>query len=159
MAGDFADFGLGAFGFLVGPALLDFLAFDGDFAAFAAVALGVGGAFLGLAAAAAAVAFLALEAAVVFFSTVAFFALGEAAVAAFLDTFLSAAAAAVVLLAAGFLAFVAPEAALEVPVVEDEASLKEPEAPFPFFCTRDPEATALFKYFLMKGATFSASTL
>lgn len=30
-AGDFAVFGLGAFGFLVGPALFDFLAFEGDF--------------------------------------------------------------------------------------------------------------------------------
>lgn len=29
-AGDFAVFGFGAFGFFVGPALLDFFAFDGD---------------------------------------------------------------------------------------------------------------------------------
>lgn len=42
----------------------------------------------------------------------------------------------------------------------DEAlSLKDPDAPFPFVCTNDPDATALLRYFLMNGASFSASTL
>ncbi|PSN36764.1 hypothetical protein C0J52_26089, partial [Blattella germanica] len=40
-----------------------------------------------------------------------------------------------------------------------DASLKEPEAPFPLVCTSSPEATADLRYFLMKGANFSGSTL
>lgn len=40
-----------------------------------------------------------------------------------------------------------------------DSSLKEPEAPVPFVCIRAPVSTALFRYFLMNGANFSASTL
>jgi hypothetical protein len=39
------------------------------------------------------------------------------------------------------------------------ANLNDPEAPLPFVCTNSPEATAVFKYFLMKGDNFSESTL
>jgi hypothetical protein len=39
-----------------------------------------------------------------------------------------------------------------------EDSLKEPEAPLPLVCTSSPDATAPFKYFLINGANFSAST-
>ena len=40
-----------------------------------------------------------------------------------------------------------------------ELNLKEPDAPFPLVCTRAPEVTADFRYFLMNGDNFSASTL
>lgn len=167
-AGDFAVFGLGAFGFFVGPALFDFLAFEGDLGLAATVEVAVleetdflspAGDLLDLPAA-------ATWAAELFFSAAVFFAFGEV----FLADFAAVAAVTVDLsadatrLAGDFLdlaaalfffsaadGFVAPEVA--------EANLNEPEAPFPFVCTKAPEATDAFRYFLMKGATFSASTL
>jgi hypothetical protein len=39
------------------------------------------------------------------------------------------------------------------------ANLKDLEAPLPFVCTNSPEATAVFKYFLMNGDNFSESAL
>jgi hypothetical protein len=39
------------------------------------------------------------------------------------------------------------------------ANLNDPEAPLPLVWTSSPEATAVFKYFLMKGDNFSESTL
>lgn len=161
--------GLGAFGFFVGPALFDFLAFEGDFglAATAEVAvleeadfLSPAGDLLDLPVAA------ATWAAELFFSAAVFFAFGEV----FLADLAAVAAAAVDLSAAAIrlagdfldlavaLFFLSPAdgfAALDVA----EANLNEPEAPFPFVCTKAPEATDAFRYFLMKGATFSASTL
>ena len=171
-AGDFAVFGLGAFGFFVGPALFDFLAFEGDLglaatAAEAAVLeetdfLSPAGDLFDLPVAAAAATWVAE----LFFSAAVFFALGEV----FFADFAAATAVAVALseaatrLAGDFLdlaaalfffsaadGFAAPDVA--------EANLNEPEAPFPFVCTNAPDATDAFKYFLMKGATFSASTL
>ena len=38
-------------------------------------------------------------------------------------------------------------------------NLKDPEAPLPFVWIKSPLVTAAFKYFLMNGANFSASTL
>lgn len=67
-------------------------------------------------------------------------------------------------LAAGFF----PDAALapnEVVAFFDsdpfsaDDSLKLPLAPFPLVCTNEPDVTADLRYFLMKGANFSASTL
>lgn len=169
-AGDFAVFGLGAFGFLVGPALFDFLALDGDLGFAAAdeetvvleeeVFLSPAGDLLDLEAAAAATC-----AAELFFSAAVFFAFGAAffadlAAVAIAD--LSEAADRLAgdflpLAAALFFFFSAAEG-LAAPDVA-EANLKEPEAPFPLVCTKIPEATDAFRYFLMKGATFSASTL
>jgi hypothetical protein len=158
-----AVLGLGALGFLVGPALLDFLALEGD--------LGLGAA-LGLAAAffsTAATGFLAFagEAAAAFFCAAAFFAFGVTGFLAVFAEALSEEEAAARLTGdffaletadeAGFL-LSATEMTLAPPEVV-EASLNEPDAPLPFVWTRDPDATALFRYFLMKGATFSASTL
>lgn len=40
-----------------------------------------------------------------------------------------------------------------------DSSLKDPEAPLPLVCIRVPDSTAFFRYFLMNGANFSASTL
>jgi hypothetical protein len=34
------------------------------------------------------------------------------------------------------------------------ASLKDPDVPLPFVCTNAPEATAVFRYILMKGDSF-----
>lgn len=155
-AGALAVFGFGALGFLVGPALLDFLAFDGVLTLVAAAA-----GFAFLSAAAAAAAFLA-AAAVGFLSpaVAAFFgdfgdfftAFGFSAV-----TFFDAVAV-VLFLALVTTFFLSPEACLEAPEAA-AANLNEPEAPLPFVCTKPPDATADFRYFLIKGATFSASTL
>ena len=38
-------------------------------------------------------------------------------------------------------------------------NLNDPDAPLPFVCNKSPLATALFKNFLMNGASFSQSTL
>lgn len=43
--------------------------------------------------------------------------------------------------------------------VDFDSSLKLPEAPLPLVWINAPDSTALFKYFLMNGASFSASTL
>lgn len=40
-----------------------------------------------------------------------------------------------------------------------DSNLNEPDAPLPLVWMRAPDSTALFRYFLMKGANFSASTL
>lgn len=148
-----AFFGFGALGFFVGGLAL--------FLAFGAAALlplaGVEG-FLAAGFFLAAAAFLSLLAAVDFgldgdeaAAAAAFFALPEEAAA---DAFLvlaepeAAAALGVDLAAAGFFAD------------EDfDSSLNDPEAPLPFVWIRAPDSTALFKYFLMNGASFSASTL
>lgn len=160
-AGDFADFGFGAFGFLVGPALLDFLAFDGDFAFAAAGDAAFAADFLSPAG-----DFLDLEAAVVaalFFSAAVFFAFGEVFLAGLPLGLVFSAAAAARLVGEAFLARAAADfffsaAGLAAPAAV-LANLKDPEAPLPFVCTSAPEATDAFKYFLMNGATFSASTL
>lgn len=149
-AGDFAVFGLGAFGFFVGPALFDFLAFEGDFG-FAvaevteAVALEVAdllsppaGDLLDFTADTAWTAELFFSAAVFFVFGELFFAddLEEAVAAAAVAADFSAAAR----LAAAVGAFLAFAAALfffsaadgfAAPDVAD-ANLNEPEAPFPF---------------------------
>lgn len=166
-----AVFGFGAFGFLVGPALLDFFAFDG--------VLGLTGdleaalAFFSGADA----AFLAFDTATLFFSAAVFLDLAEAAGAAFLPAFEADPFSADVgadaterlatpvfldfadddAVAAADLFFVA-DGALAAPVTA-EANLNEPEAPFPLVWTNEPDATAPLRYFLMKGANFSASTL
>lgn len=102
-----------------------------------------------------------------FFSAAVFFAFGEifladlAAVAAAVTVDLSEAATRLAgdfLDLATALFFFSAADGLAPPEVA-EANLNEPEAPFPFVCTKAPEATEAFKYFLMKGATFSASTL
>lgn len=128
-------FGFGALGFLVG-ALEALLAFDGVFA------LG------GLAAGPLARTFR--------FSATGTTAFFEAA-AGFLPGFLA-------------MAFLGPVTALGAAArcdfgfgVADSdlpaESLNDPDAPFPLVCTRAPDATAVFKYFLMNGASFSASSL
>src|SRR5436190_14535761 len=55
-----------------------------------------------------------------------------------------------------FLTLTTPEAALPSPLTD---SLNEPDAPLPLGWVSLPDATAAFRYFLMNGASFSASTL
>lgn len=144
--GDFAVFGFGALGFLVGPALFDFLAFDGDFG-FAAEETDVVAAFEETDFLLSTADFFDLAAAkaAVFFSAAVFFAFGEI----FLEAFEEAAAAvfsdaAVVarllgdffaLAAATAVFFFSAAAALAElftdPPDEADANLNEPEAPFP----------------------------
>lgn len=148
-----AVFGLGAFGFLVGP-LVDFLAFDGDLVLLAETE---DEAFVATDFFSSAVAFLGLAAVVDFFSGEAFLAFGEA-------TFLTVFTFSPVERLAGAFFALAPAVFLSaadgfVELDVAEANLKEPDAPLPFVCTSDPEATEAFRYFLMNGATFSASTL
>lgn len=160
-AGDFADFGFGAFGFFVGPALLDFFAFEGDLAFAAVDAAAVAFVVDFLSPAGDFLDFAAAVVAVLFFSAAVFFAFGEVFFAAlllgllfsddiarFVGDFLPLAVADFFFSAVGLAALAAAD-----------ANLKDPEAPLPFVCTNVPEATDAFKYFLMKGATFSASTL
>jgi hypothetical protein len=132
-----AVLGLGALGFLVGPALLDFFALEGDRgfgAALVFFSAEEAADFLAFAAAAEAAAAL-------FFSAAVFFALGEACFLAVFEEALSEVVATAVRLAddffvldaadeAGFLLSEA-EATLAPPEV-DEASLNEPDAPLPF---------------------------
>ena len=129
----------------------------------AAVFLGAGflaGAFLGLAAFAAAAGFLAEAGA----ALVAFLGFGVLGLVGGLVVFFA------LLGVAGF--FLAGPAAFFVPLAAADAgflagaflasapaSLKEPEAPFPLVWVRVPAATADLRYFLMKGATLSASSL
>jgi hypothetical protein len=152
-----AVFGLGAFGFFVGP-LLDFFAFVGDFALAAAVAAPAvdceAEAFEEAAFFSPAVSFFALAA--LAFLADAFLA-GDAFFAAFGLSPLAALFAGDFFLAAPAF-FFSPPAGFEGFDPED-ANLKDPEAPFPLVCTKAPDATEAFKYFLMNGATFSASTL
>lgn len=148
----FAVFGFGAFGFFVGPALLDFFALDGDLGDFpagedAAAAL----AFFSAAVAAADVVFLDFAAAAAFFSVAVTFLALPAAVAAFLPAApapLALGDLSAALLAVDFLAFgddaEPPPLFLSDPEEADEfapddlepapdvANLKEPEAPLPF---------------------------
>lgn len=171
-------FGLGAFGFFVGPALFDFFAFEGDFvfegdlppAAATKFFFSEAAEEAAAAAAPAEAAFLAFAAAVVFLSAALFLAFGEDG---FLADFAEAAfseeeAETAVRLLADFFAldaddacffFSSAEAAFAAPLAVEEANLKDPDAPLPLVWTREPEATAPLRYFLMKGATFSASTL
>lgn len=175
VAGDLAVFGLGAFGFLVGPALLDFLAFDGDFGFVAAtgaivleevVFLSPAAAIVAAADAAVVVFFDFAAAVELFFSATVFFAFGEPFLPAFVMITPPPAPLSpdVPRLVGVFLAFSDPVflfSAVEgfaTPEPADD-NLNEPEAPLPFVCTSAPEATEAFRYFLMKGATFSASTL
>lgn len=145
-----AFFGLGALGFFVGT-LVTFFTFEAAGAAFfalAAAAFGDLGAFL---------------------AAGAFFLAGAAAaeeadagaarfVAALTDlAFFGLAAAAFLGLAAAFFGFDAAGFAAVAGLALD--NLNEPEAPLPLVCTSSPEVTADFKYFLMNGANFSASTL
>lgn len=165
-------FGFGAFGFFVGPFVVLF-ALEGDFAVlaaalFTAAAAGFLDDFPGDAAAAA-----------VFLSVVAAAPLPlPVVVAAAATTFfagdpLDLAAAPLFFAVAGFVfdatAAAAPPgdfagaccclATVPPPPAPEDDSLKEPEAPFPFVWTRPPDATAAFRYFLMNGDSFSASTL
>ena len=159
----FAVFGFGALGFFVGPALLDFFALEGDLGlAEAAVAAPPEAAFF----------FSAAFFPATFFSdeaAAAFLAFGDPA--AFFGAFFSVAAD---FFAAPFLAlaptpfFLSPAADDVAPPLDDcldwadeleAASLKEPDAPLPLVWTKVPDITADFKYFLINGATFSASTL
>lgn len=182
---DFAVLGFGTRGFFVGPALFDFLALDGDLDLVAeadASALVVwaflsAADFLDFAIAAAAVFFSAAAAAAAA-AVVIFFVFGEVLFVVFVAVeIFSAVVVARTRLFGDFLALaaaVAARVAAAVVVVlffsdiEDfaddadeavEANLKEPEAPLPFVCTSTPDATDPFKYFLINGATFSASTL
>lgn len=160
-----AFFGLGAFGFLVGGLavfLAALLPFDGVEALLVAFAAGF------------------FFAAAAFLSLVAAATLGFAADAA---TFFLAAALGLPFAAAAF-AFAAADRAEAAAADDEEArdvdfatiffdldvladldappfdsSLNDPEAPLPFVWMSAPDSTALFKYFLMKGASFSASTL
>lgn len=116
-----AVFGLGAFGFLVGPALLDFFALLGLFGFAAALAVVV---FFSTEEA----GFLAAAAAFLGFSLAGFFAFGEAA---FLAVFgLSAAAATPAFLTGVFFGFAGFFFSAEPEEVAD-ASLKDPDAPLP----------------------------
>lgn len=153
----FAVFGLGAFGFFVGP-LLVFFAFEGDLVLLAEVADETLEATVFLSSA---VTFLGLAAAAAFFSGEAFLPFGDAA--AFLPVLAFSPATR---LTGVFLAFApaVPDVFFSVAdgfaEPEDaDANLNDPDAPFPLVCTNDPEATADLRYFLMKGATFSASAL
>lgn len=136
-AGDLAVLGLGAFGFLVGPALLDFFAFDGDLdldtaetdvAAFDATGFFSATDFLDLAAATA----------TFFFSAAVFLAFGEFFFVAFVDCeALSADAAAATRFVVDFFALATAVFFFSVPEGfadpdEADANLKDPEAPFPF---------------------------
>lgn len=165
-----AVFGLGAFGFFVGPALLDFFAFEGDFAF---VATETEAAVLETAAFLSADDFFDFPpvavAVTAFLSVPAFLVLGEEDAPFFapldVDTFGLSVATAVARFTPDFLVFDAEAtgfffSAVGLPApVEAEANLNDPEAPLPFVCTNAPVATDAFRYFLMKGATFSASTL
>lgn len=169
-AADLAVFGLGAFGFFVGPPLADFLAFEGDLPLEAATADEVVALVFGAAVFFSAfAAVLALAPAVVVLFLTDFFAAAEGFFTALV---FSADVAAEVELPARLVGvfFVLPPAldfffsapvgfVAEAPEEVEAASLKDPEAPFPFVCTKAPETTDDFKYFLMNGATFSASTL
>ena len=145
-------FGLGARG------LVAFFAFDGDLAAFA---VGFPAAF-----------FFGFSAA----GFLAFFAGGADLLLSFGADLLVApdadVAAPAAFLPAGFTAFftlflapvaffalVAEAAGATFSFLVWELSLKDPDAPFPLVCTRVPEVTAAFRYFLMKGESFSASAL
>jgi len=139
----FVFFGFGAFGFFVGPALEVFFALEGD---------------LGVAETAAAFAFVA-----VFFSDEAFLTFAGALFFSD-DDFFTFPAPPTFLPALGLpVAFLTLVLASVLPLLGvDEtalASLNEPDAPLPFVWTNTPEDTAVFKYFLINGATFSASTL
>lgn len=162
-----AFFGLGAFGFLVGGLAL-FFAFDAA-PAFALEGVAAAAAFFGAGFFLAAAAFLSLVAA---------FGLdfdGD-------DAAPAEAAAAAAFFAPPLPAAEADEAFFDLPdAAEDEAplppdapplppagffdaddfdsSLNEPDAPLPFVCMRAPDSTALLRYFLMNGASFSESTL
>ncbi|XP_063836693.1 uncharacterized protein LOC135085837 isoform X2 [Ostrinia nubilalis] len=147
-----AFFGLGALGFLVGG-LAVFLAFG----AAAALPLAAAAGFLAAGFFFAAAAFLSLVAAEGFafegddaaLEAAPFFALPAAdAAVTFLDLADAAAAPLAGLLAAGFL-----------DAADLDSNLNEPEAPLPLVWIKAPDSTALFRYFLMKGANFSASTL
>lgn len=151
-----AFFGFGAFGFLVGG-LAVFLALGAAAFAFAgaeAAAFLAAGFFL------AAAAFLSLVAALA--PLLGDDADEEEADAAFLD--FAAAAEAV------FFDLPAEEAAPLPPALPPpevgffeaddlDSNLKDPDAPLPFVWIKAPDSTALFRYFLMNGANFSASTL
>ena len=148
-AGDFAVFGFGALGFLVGPALLDFLAFEGDLVLGAATAV------------------VLLDTLATFFSPT-FFGdfFSAAAFLAFEGLFLAALACLspdAAFFTGDFLVltvvFFLSDDACFVVLEPEAASLNDPEAPFPLVCTKAPETTADFKYFLINEDTFSASTL
>lgn len=150
-ATDLTVFGLGAFGFLVG-AFAVFFALDGDDFVVATAAAAAGAGALDF--------FWTAFTAAAFLVFAAVFGLaGEAlaaAGAAFFFFFSGVATAAATFFGFafdanfGFFVFVGPLLA---------ANLNEPEAPFPLVCTNEPVCTADFKYFLMKGAIFSGSTL
>lgn len=151
-ATDLTVFGFGAFGFLVG-AFAVFFALDGDLVTATAAGAGVlvffstaftAAAFLVLAAVFG-FAGEAFDAATFFF----FFSAVETVDAAAATTFFVGLVAALDA-TFGFFVFGCPLLA---------ANLKEPDAPFPLVCTNEPVETADFKYFLMKGAIFSGSTL
>lgn len=135
-----AFLGFGAFGFLVGGLAL-FFAFGAALLGFAAGFLAAAGFFL------AAAAFLSLIAALGLAAAADFF-LGDAADLGFLGD----------LLAADF-GLAADEDDGFLAVAFFDSNLNEPDAPLPLVWMSAPDSTALFRYFLMKGANFSASTL
>lgn len=167
--GDFAVLGFGAFGFFVGPGLFDFLAFDGDLALlaepaaatedlealFSAAEVVFFAIFFSTLDAAAAAAFRPPLAAVDFFTT---FSLAAVEVFAGAAALMGERFALPVVVDAVLLFFFSAVVCLAAPEPV-AANLNEPDAPFPFVCTRVPAITADFKYFLIKGDTFSASTL
>lgn len=145
-------FGFGARGFVA------FFAFDGDFAAFAA---GFPAAFFFGFSAAGFLAFFAGGADLLLSLGADLLVAPEAEVAAPAVFFPEGFAAffAPFLAPAVFFAFAAEAAGAAFSFRVWELSLKDPDAPFPLVCTRVPEVTADFRYFLMNGDSFSASAL
>lgn len=145
--------GLGTLGFFVGPPLVAFLALEGEPLAFCLAG-----------------AFFSAEAAADEAAAAAFLPRAAVPLAAFLSVERFALVFAVEDLDVLAIAAVDPPPPCRFPLLVSladaaclaeavDASLNEPDAPFPFVWMSVPDATADLRYFLMNGDIFSASIL